>query len=343
MNLIIHAPNVHTGGGKVLLNALLSALPDDFKVILQCDDRLLVEAPHVTIIRVKPTIFSRMMAEKRLASLSNKETLVLCFGNLPPVFKNPGKVSLFLQCRYLVDKQSMKGFPLKTKLRLWFEKKWLKFRLKNIDQCIVQTPTMARLFQETFPAKMPMKILPLVEKPINFDRSFKSEMHKEGQYDFVYIASGEPHKNHRRLIEAWKLLAKENIYPSLCLSLDKQRSKKLLDWVEQEKCQCDLNIDNLEITQRQELWQILGDSRAVIFPSLFESFGLPLIEAREAGLPIIASELDFVRDIVDPEETFDPLSSVSIARAVKRFLRISETSVNFVNGKGFLDAIFQND
>jgi hypothetical protein len=33
-----------------------------------------------------------------------------------------------------------------------------------------------------------------------------------------------------------------------------------------------------------------------------------------------ASELDYVRDVLDPEQSFDPESATSIARAVKRFM-----------------------
>lgn len=67
-----------------------------------------------------------------------------------------------------------------------------------------------------------------------------------------------------------------------------------------------------------------GQSRAAIYPSLFESFGLPLLEAKEAGLPVLASERDYVRDVIEPNITFDPLSPLSIARAVMRHLGCSE-------------------
>ncbi|MGH8848481.1 MAG: glycosyltransferase, partial [Polaromonas sp.] len=40
--------------------------------------------------------------------------------------------------------------------------------------------------------------------------------------------------------------------------------------------------------------------------------------------PILASELDYVRDVCSPVQTFDPASPVSIARAVKRFLAVPE-------------------
>ena len=39
---------------------------------------------------------------------------------------------------------------------------------------------------------------------------------------------------------------------------------------------------------------------------------------------IIAPELDYVRDLVNPAETFDPNSGLSISRAVKRFLSLGE-------------------
>jgi hypothetical protein len=44
------------------------------------------------------------------------------------------------------------------------------------------------------------------------------------------------------------------------------------------------------------------------------------MEAQAAGLPILAAELDFVRDVCEPTVTFDPHSARSIARAVERFL-----------------------
>jgi glycosyltransferase involved in cell wall biosynthesis len=78
-----------------------------------------------------------------------------------------------------------------------------------------------------------------------------------------------------------------------------------------------------------------------VFPSVSESFGLPLIEARQVGLPIVASELDFVRDVCEPEHSFDPYSSVSIARAIRRFLGQNETPVEPVGAEAFLSAVMR--
>lgn len=68
---------------------------------------------------------------------------------------------------------------------------------------------------------------------------------------------------------------------------------------------------------------------------------MPLVEARQAGLQVVASELDFVRDVLDPDETFDPDSSISIARAVKQFLGISEQGLPLHDASGFMKYILR--
>ena len=47
-------------------------------------------------------------------------------------------------------------------------------------------------------------------------------------------------------------------------------------------------------------------------------------KAHAAGLPIVAAERDYVRDVVAPAQTFDPESPLSIARAIRRLLGTPE-------------------
>ena len=103
-----------------------------------------------------------------------------------------------------------------------------------------------------------------------------------------------------------------------------------------------MNIFNLGLISEGEIQDLYLNAMALIFPSTLESFGIPLIEARDAGLVIVASELDYVRDIVDPEFTFDPVSPLSIARAVKRFLGEKEETLRLLDARGFLDTAFKD-
>ena len=84
-----------------------------------------------------------------------------------------------------------------------------------------------------------------------------------------------------------------------------------------------INIEIKPNLGRKELLNLYSKSTALIYPSFFESYGLPLVEANHYKLPTIASELDYVRDILDPVETFDPHSAKSICRSVKRFLKVN--------------------
>jgi glycosyltransferase involved in cell wall biosynthesis len=90
-----------------------------------------------------------------------------------------------------------------------------------------------------------------------------------------------------------------------------------------------------------EVADLYQSSSALIYPSKTESFGLPLIEAAQYKLPILAAELDYVRDVVVPVETFDPNSPVSIARAVRRFLGNAEPTIQIHSAEEFLEEVFR--
>ena len=100
-----------------------------------------------------------------------------------------------------------------------------------------------------------------------------------------------------------------------------------------------LKVTNAGELSHQDALTLYKKAGAAIYPSTFESFGLPLIEARQAGLPVLASELDYVRDVLDPEQTFDPESSQSIARAVKRFMGKEEKALPLLDAHGFIEHI----
>jgi glycosyltransferase involved in cell wall biosynthesis len=88
--------------------------------------------------------------------------------------------------------------------------------------------------------------------------------------------------------------------------------------MEQLALQHGLRVSNNSVPSGQ-ISGLYAQCGALIYPSLFESFGLPLLEARLAGVPILAAERDYVRDVITPAVSFDPESSLSIARAVMRY------------------------
>jgi len=92
-----------------------------------------------------------------------------------------------------------------------------------------------------------------------------------------------------------------------------------------------------------EALSLLSQSGCLIFPSTVESFGIPLIEADHLGVSVIASEMDFVRDVCEPVETFNPQSAVSVCRSVLRFMGGSIARDNVGSASAFLDRVVSDD
>jgi glycosyltransferase involved in cell wall biosynthesis len=334
MTFIVHAPNVHVGGGRTLLLALLQSLDAKHGTRAILDTRLEGDAipEHIAAYRVPPTLLGRLGAELTLKRLAQTDDVVLCFGNLPPLFRIRARSAVFIQNVYLLGQRSRSGFPFRTQMRIELERLWLRTRAHLASILVVQTPSMQRLVEGVLKQ-------PALVAPFRAARTADIAAVPTGdkRYDFIYVASGEPHKNHHTLIAAWRELARQGLTPSLCLTLAARRFPEACADIESARIRERLNIENVDPeVHAQGFENLYGASRALIYPSLMESFGLPLLEAQAMGLPVLAPELDYVRDILDPQEVFDPCSPRSIARAVMRHLGQREPRSNVLSAESFV-------
>lgn len=323
---------MHIGGGLTLLQALYSAR--NFNVDWeQLDIRVRDRLPLTQVKRyyVMPSIISRLTAEWRLWRRVTKDDVVLCFHGLVPLLPLKGEVTVYLQNRILLSRSSLSGYPLKTKVRLWGERCLVRLLAGRIKKFIVQTPSMAEQAKAFLGEGTPVVICPFVIP------SQEAPEVREKDFDFVYVASSDSHKNHHNLLLAWCLLAQQSLWPSLALTIPYDSA--LAIQIEDLKERWNLKIVNLGQIIPMQVRSLYSASGALIYPSTNESLGLPLIEASQQGLPVLASELDYVRDVVVPVETFDPLSHVSIARAVKRYLGIADIPQAMFDAETFLKEV----
>lgn len=136
--------------------------------------------------------------------------------------------------------------------------------------------------------------------------------------DFLfYPARGWPHKNHQRLFRAIELLRRERPHLRLVLSGggDRDVLGALPEWVEHRGLVSD-----------RELNALYRSAAALVYPSLYEGFGLPLIEAMASGCPVAASNAGSIPEVCgDAAVLFDPTDVSAIAGGIRQALnRASE-------------------
>jgi glycosyltransferase involved in cell wall biosynthesis len=139
-----------------------------------------------------------------------------------------------------------------------------------------------------------------------------------------------------RLFAAWCQLADAGHFPSLAVTLHPNHDAKLLHVLQNAVKISGVRIENLEKIDHSKMIAHYRAAGALIFPSLVESFGLPLIEAARLQLPILAPELDYVRQVCEPSQTFDPFSPRSISMAVLRHQGIPLNPISLVTAENFL-------
>jgi glycosyltransferase involved in cell wall biosynthesis len=130
----------------------------------------------------------------------------------------------------------------------------------------------------------------------------------------LYPAKTWPHKNHSRLFQALSLLKKKGIHiPLVCTG------KPVESTIESIKHDLkELDLDDLVIFTGYVDDAILGKlyscAQMMVFPSLFEGLGIPVLEAMKIGLPVALSDASCLPEIAGTAAVyFDPYSPEDIA------------------------------
>lgn len=137
-----------------------------------------------------------------------------------------------------------------------------------------------------------------------------------GEY-FLFPANLWKHKNHRRLLQAFRLFRKKT-GREISLVLTGYPA----GWLELSKEFSDLPVIHLGFV-RPELFRVLLErARALVFFSLYEGFGLPLLEAFDAGTPVICSNTTSLPEVGgDAVVTCDPTDVDAMAALMERILK----------------------
>jgi glycosyltransferase involved in cell wall biosynthesis len=123
---------------------------------------------------------------------------------------------------------------------------------------------------------------------------------------FVMLATIEPRKNHSLLLDAWRKMAEYPGKDSPRLLVIGQRGWEDDDIIRKLQSARGFVIQRSACTDA-ELVTALHHARALLMPSFVEGYGIPVVEALSAGVPVIASDLAVFREFAGTvPEYLDP-------------------------------------
>lgn len=131
----------------------------------------------------------------------------------------------------------------------------------------------------------------------------------------LYVGNAYPHKNLEKLVLAFARITRKN--PELHLTLVGNEDyfyKRLKKFVWDKKIR---NIIFSGYVSDEDLDEIYRNAEIYVFPSLYEGFGLPPLEAMAKGIPVAASGHECVREVLDSAAYyFDGLEIEGMASAI---------------------------
>lgn len=143
--------------------------------------------------------------------------------------------------------------------------------------------------------------------------SFQNKMPLEGETDeyILFVGNNKPHKNFRRLVQAFKLIKAKTINKDLLL---------VAVGVDQEP-----GIVALSGLSDGDLWLLYRRAKAVVIPSVDEGFCYPLVEALHAGANVIHSGRGALSEVGGASYVqFDVFDVRSIAHALETSISVGQ-------------------
>lgn len=153
----------------------------------------------------------------------------------------------------------------------------------------------------------------------------------EGRPFILAVLGGRPYKNPHRLIQGFRQrVAQGNLDMALVIV---GYASHLL----QDAAHRDIIVPGY--ISDEALASLYRHARALVFPTLFEGFGLPVLEAQAFGVPVVCSDLPVLHEVAGAAAVFvDPYSAESIADGIWNVLRDSGLRAQLTE-LGFMNAL----
>ena len=152
--------------------------------------------------------------------------------------------------------------------------------------------------------------------------------HQTSDSFVLCVSSLDPRKNFARLIEGCQGLTGAKLY-----------IVGKYNHVFSQKMQLDTTSDHIQFLGRvsdEELVRLYNQAVCFVFPSLYEGFGLPPLEAMACGCPVLVSDIPVEREVCgDAALYFNPLDPHDILHTITQYLNDADVIKETMRQKGF--------
>jgi len=319
----LNQPNFH---GVVLESPLARPMAGPGRVLLPWLMR------HLALAKALHKLFQTLQTRLGYDLAGEIESLEPDLVHFPQSVMDP--LTLSLPCVLTLHDIQQEYHPeFFTAQELWFRRRAYKPSAEKASLIITDSEFTRQTLVEKY--RVPAtKIIPIfmgvdhtVFRP---DHSQEELQWLRGKYRLpeqfaFYPANTWPHKNHVRLVRAWALLRRcASVHCPLVLTgKAREGHKRFLAEVERLGLQREVLF--LGYVPRQEMPLLYAAALFLIFPSLFEGFGLPVLEAMASGCPVACSNLTAPPEIAGGAALlFDPHSEEEIAEAARQLIEDEE-------------------
>ncbi len=324
--ILINALGIAQGGGSrsYFTNVLGELARDDrgFRFVVLAQPRQLddidTRGVDVEIVRfpripgIKDVVGRVLFEETLLPFRARAFDLLYCQGDLAPCFSRTPTVVL-LRNLNIYDRRWYDDLRTRTLARL------VRWGLPHARRILFPTHAAARLVSKRMP--VPQDRITVVPYGISL-QAFEAGEAAAARSRYLFLpAAIERHKNIAVLIESLRHVGDPGleVWIAGISLLDPGHQVDLERRAEQLGVRDRVRF--LGLVPYEEMLRYYRGAAALVFPSLIESFGHPLLEAMAAGTPVVASDIPTFREIAgDAVLYFPPEDPVALARSVDQLL-----------------------
>ncbi len=286
---------------------------------------------HKELVNVKHYSFGEQTRFKKILDLYNLDLMHFTHFNAPILYNRPRIVTIHDLTLHFYPGKKMTSFFHRLAYGLT-----IRASVRKAARIIAVSRSTARDVEEIL--HVPLSKIQVIYEGVNPDfkpvTNQSQIAHTLTKYNIhkpflIYTGVWRDHKNLKGLLEAFQLIykkhdlqlvitgRKENIYADEIFTLAKEMG--LMN--DNQSARETPRVIFPGLVNEDELIMLLNAAHLYVFPSFYEGFGLPPLEAMQCGTPVVASNASCIPEICgDSAVFFDPNSPEDMAAAIEKLL-----------------------